>query len=100
MPGKIRYHRPAHLPSASASYERAPSRQADKHFYSSKPWLLLRAWKLRLFPCCEDCEREGRVELAAHVHHKEPRKARPDLALDPSNLESLCVACHNAKEKR
>ena len=28
------------------------------------------------------------------------RRARPDLAADPANLQSLCATCHNAKTNR
>ena len=35
------------------------------------------------------------VVEAAVVDHIIPRRDRPDLALDPSNLRALCHDCHN-----
>ena len=57
----------------------------------------MRRSKLAANPLCESCEAQGLTVSAEHVHHKLPRKQRPDLALSYANLESLCVACHNAK---
>ncbi len=48
------------------------------------------------------CERQGKcgrlpasMRLATEVHHKQPVASRPDLRLDPANLEALCHACHS-----
>jgi 5-methylcytosine-specific restriction protein A len=80
-------------------YERARPRQADKNFYSSKPWLAIRREKLSIDPLCEVCLKDVRYVPATDVHHKLERKDRPDLALDLDNLESLCKACHGAKRR-
>ena len=101
MPGRIPTVRPAHaadMPRQSRLYDKA--RQKDKNFYSSMRWRKLRSCKLSAYPLCETCKREGRVTLACHVHHVQPRKARPDLAHDPSNLQSICASCHNALDVR
>jgi 5-methylcytosine-specific restriction endonuclease McrA len=104
MPRRVPTYRPPHLanakPAARSAYERGISRRADRDFYKSPPWRGTRACKLRLNPCCEDCERRGLVVVATQVHHKIDRKERPDLALDLDNLESLCAACHGAKRRR
>ena len=98
MPGPIEYHRPASAAATARAYERA--RQPDKHFYSSGRWRSLRASFLRSHPLCMDCESAGRVTVAQHVHHVEPRKTRPDLAYKWTNLAALCQPCHNAREER
>ena len=103
MAKRIAYLKPPHLanlPTASQAYERRDVRQADKNFYASKRWRQLRARKLKATPLCEECRRQGRLTPAVHVHHLQPRKARPDLAYDPANLEALCLPCHNAGEVR
>lgn len=83
-------------PSAPSVYERQASRRIDKRFYQSPEWRELRARVLREQPLCAECmRRDGRVVAARHVHHIRERKARPDLALDRSNLEALCPPCHN-----
>lgn len=48
-------------------------------------------------PICVMCEREGRTALVEEVDHIIPVKVRPDLRLDPSNLQSLCKSCHQKK---
>jgi 5-methylcytosine-specific restriction enzyme A len=66
-------------------------------FYSSTAWIRLRDWKRSDRPLCEECEASGVVEPMAHVDHVLPRRERPDLELDASNLRSLCARCHNRK---
>jgi 5-methylcytosine-specific restriction protein A len=92
------YRTPSAGPPARA-YEQRPSRQEDKNFYSSTPWLRVRRSKLLMNPLCVECEGNGLVVAAKHVHHVIDRKQRPDLALDLENLQSLCAPCHNAKRK-
>lgn len=98
MPSKIPYARPPAIgapgPSTRA-YERRPDRQADKDFYSSKAWRRLRAAVLSAEPLCRECRRHGLLIEATCVDHIEPRRRRPDLALDRSNLRALCAACNN-----
>lgn len=76
------------------------ARQQDKNFYSSVRWLKLRAAFVSENPLCAECKRKGRVTPARHVHHKQPRKAYPDLAYEWDNLESICLECHNALDER
>lgn len=99
MPRKIPTFRPGPLSAhvARRAYESSRPRQADKNFYSSARWVKLRAAFLAEHPLCADCQRQGRLTPAVHVHHVKERKTYPDLALDWDNLESACVPCHNAK---
>lgn len=100
MPARIPSHKPPGADQAAKAYEHARPRQADKNFYATARWRQLRAYKLATDPLCEQCRKGGRVTAARHVHHTRPRKDRPDLAYNCGNLESLCVPCHNAMEKR
>lgn len=100
MPRRIPTHTPQCLPDARRLYEGQASRQADKRFYGQARWLRLRKAKLAESPLCEECLRAGRVEPARHVHHVQARKDSPELAFEWSNLESLCVGCHNSREQR
>lgn len=61
-------------------------------FYLSRPWKLAReAVLMRDSYRCQVCLRRW----AKTVHHKIPRLQRPDLALEPDNLEAICTVCHN-----
>lgn len=58
-------------------------------------WLRLRARKLARNPLCEVCLAKGLTEEAKQVHHvKGFRGLRDPLRLAWSNLQSVCVACH------
>lgn len=72
-------------------------RRADVKFYQSPAWRSLRASVLREQPMCA---KPGCTEIARHVHHVKPRKQFPDLALERSNLEGLCIPHHNAEDER
>lgn len=96
MPGRIPYHRPPGVPGNRQAYERSRPRREDIAFYQSPAWLKLRRLKLRSNPLCERCEEQGLTTPAKYVHHVLERKARPDLALDLENLESLCGPCHSS----
>ena len=53
--------------------------------------------QLRLKALARDnwqCQRCSTIEVAEHVHHIQSRHARPDLAFEIENLESLCAKCH------
>ena len=67
-------------------------------FYSSSEWRRLREWYRARHPLCEECERNGRVALAQVVDHIIEIADGGD-PVDPSNLQSLCHACHNRKHR-
>jgi 5-methylcytosine-specific restriction protein A len=73
-------------------------RSVDRSFYQSKEWRTLRAQHLRENPCCEMCR--PIVTPAVIVHHIIEVKDDPTKALDPENLLSCCVACHNTIHKK
>lgn len=75
-----------------------PEGKADKAFYDSPAWRRLRAYKLSINPCCEECERQGSDAVAArHVDHVVSRREAPEREYDIGNLRSLCVPCHSRK---
>ncbi len=75
-------------------------KQADP-FYSSGPWRRVRLLALeRDLYLCQDClaqymkDPSYKVKTATMVHHRIPRKERPDLELCLDNLVSLCDSHH------
>lgn len=67
-------------------------------FYLSREWRELRYSVLeRRGNSCECCRRN---DLPIHVDHIQPRSLRPDLELDESNLQILCVDCNIGKGNR
>lgn len=71
-------------------------RNDDMHtFYTSPEWRRLQAQVLKRDHYeCQRCKKKGFVSRARTVHHKEYVRKRPDLALDPANLEAICESCH------
>ncbi len=64
-------------------------------FYASRAWVRKRSAILRRDGYrCQICKRYGRISEANTVHHIQHLEDRPDLALESSNLISLCAACH------
>lgn len=61
-------------------------------FLASRAWYRLRARHLKRHPDCAWCPAKGPKGMT--VDHIEPRYRRPDLALEPSNLQTLCGPCH------
>lgn len=96
MPSRPKSFRPS-----SGESRRKPDRAEleRKKFYNSTPWKRLRRIILGRDPLCHDCRLEGKLVAALHVHHVEERLKRPDLALDPGNLISLCSAHHTKRHK-
>ena len=70
---------------------------AQVAFYHSQQWRKARAAYLDARH--HICERCGRA--ASIVHHKRyitpANVGDPSITLDPSNLEALCIDCHNAE---
>ena len=68
-----------------------------KRFYDSASWQKYRKYKLSINPLCEECQREGRTTLATLVHHKVPIMDGGEVLPLISELESLCLVCHNKR---
>ena len=68
-------------------------------FYRSKVWRETRERFLELYPFCEECLKEKRYTPATLVHHRvhlnEKNVNDPKISLDFSNLEAVCLECHN-----
>lgn len=70
-------------------------------FYVKRTWRHCRVLALqRDHYLCQDCKEKGKVTIATEVHHIIPLEQRPDLALELSNLRSLCRQCHEATKLR
>lgn len=69
---------------------------ARDEFYTSKAWQRKRAHILRRDNyLCAECKRYGKFRAAVTVHHVKHFDEHPELALEDSNLISLCAGCHN-----
>lgn len=66
-------------------------------FYTSRPWIRTSRLYRKMYPLCEECERNNIIMPAQLVHHK---KKLQDIWKDKENplsfkfLESLCNNCH------
>jgi 5-methylcytosine-specific restriction endonuclease McrA len=62
-----------------------------------RDWQKLRDHHLRnVEPLCRICNQNGQTTAAVLVDHATPIEVAPERRLDPTNLRSLCVNCHNA----
>lgn len=74
---------------------------ADREFYKSPAWLRVRYQVLARYGfVCMACKRHKDVTGPLHVDHIKPRSKYPKLALDPTNLQVLCMACNLGKSNR
>ncbi|GAA0491235.1 HNH endonuclease [Salinibacillus aidingensis] len=84
------------------------TKEQQMKFYKSKAWRQLRLFVLERDNYeCQECKRNGYVKLADNDKHKsldvdhiKELVDYPDLAMDPDNLETLCIKCHNRKHGR
>jgi 5-methylcytosine-specific restriction endonuclease McrA len=89
--------------------------EQKRKFYDSPEWRKLRETVLERDNFeCQECKRNGyvsidtnefsesakRKKIALVVDHIKELESYPELALDPNNLETLCVNCHNRKHGR
>jgi 5-methylcytosine-specific restriction protein A len=63
-------------------------------------WQKFRLYYLAMHPLCMDCEGQGLVAAAEHVHHVEKLSERPDLKYEEANLMPLCERHHNVRTAR
>lgn len=70
--------------------------KTDEAFYNTPQWKRKRkSILLRDSYLCQHCKRYGKYRQAVTVHHIKHLEDAPELAFTPSNLVSLCQACHN-----
>lgn len=74
-------------------YQRA---SAYERGYTSK-WRRLSKLYLKSHPLCAECQRHGKVTVAAVVDHIVPHRGNAQLMWSESNWQSLCKPCHNKK---
>jgi len=89
------YYCQDHAQSTAHDYRRDRTDVAEQAFYRSTEWRQAREWKLAAQPLCQDCLAEGIVTPATLAHHVKDIKDFPLLALEQSNLRSLCEDHHN-----
>jgi len=70
-------------------------------FYKQKEWYILRAKALkRDHHTCRFCGKSVKEKGQAHIDHIKRRTTHPHLALELSNLQTLCVKCHGSIKRR
>lgn len=90
----------AHRAEQHRNYGRARRGfDAEVGFYNSQIWRTVRAALLRSNPLCRLCEARGLLVAARVVDHIIPIKDG-GARFETSNLQGLCVSCHNAKTAR
>ena len=81
---------------ATRHYDKHKRDKGAKRFYASKAWRTVREIVLiRDNYLCQQCLKRNIIRTADAVHHIKELKDYPELALDESNLEGICNACHN-----
>jgi 5-methylcytosine-specific restriction protein A len=90
-------HRRQNKSQADREYNKNRRNQELQAFYDSPQWRRMRAIKIKCTPYCEECYRQGSISEAKIVDHILPIKDCPDRRLDLTNLQSLCLSCHNKK---
>ncbi|MBC1420103.1 HNH endonuclease [Listeria fleischmannii] len=79
------------------------SQEERLSFYKSKEWRRMREFILKRDNHeCQECKRNGKVttDERLDVDHLLELEDYPELALEPTNLETKCVTCHNKKHNR
>jgi 5-methylcytosine-specific restriction endonuclease McrA len=72
-------------------------RRHSRRVTNDRRWPALRLQALRRDGWqCVQCESRLRLE----IDHIEPVRARPDLAFELANLQTLCGPCHTRKTRR
>jgi hypothetical protein len=67
-------------------------------FYLSTEWLDIRYQALKRYGgACQCCGATGTTDNPLHVDHIKPRSRFPELALDITNLQVLCMMCNRGK---
>ena len=86
----------AHKKLTDAQYDMRFRDNDARAFYHSREWKHLRQNYLIEHPFCMECWKNGKLTKATVVDHIVPIK-QGGVALDESNLQSLCASCHGSK---
>lgn len=81
------------------------TRAKRRQFYQSKEWRRLRQEILARDNFeCQWCKKDGilstRQDAVLEVDHIQELEYYPELALEKSNLRTLCKTCHNKRHER
>ena len=79
---------------------RGPHGSDIKNPYSHRRWRRLRAHQLRVEPLCRFCKATGRIVAAEVVDHIERHGGDVNRFWDSTNLQSLCVECHDTLKRQ
>lgn len=76
-----------------------------RQVYHTVEWQRVREYViLRAQGLCEQCLREGKVEVGTEVDHIEPLNEQNwqdwNIAYNPDNLQLMCKQCHAAKHSK
>ena len=71
---------------------------AHQRLYT-KQWARYSQMRLQRYPLCANCEEQGKLTSATVTDHKIPHRGDVNLFWDPTNHQSLCTTCHNAKTR-
>jgi 5-methylcytosine-specific restriction endonuclease McrA len=69
--------------------------QPWRALYFTPEWRKLRAEQLKRDPWCRMHAAKGEQVGASHVDHIKAHRGNRALFFDATNLQSLCVSCHN-----
>lgn len=101
MPYSPPRHRPAHLPSVEQARKQGQkdynrTKRKNQAFYDSRAWRKLSKLYRRQNPLCVKCKAKGFVKAVQIVDHVVSIMDGGE-PLAESNLQSLCIPCHNTK---
>ncbi len=78
--------------------QRRPTTRKPDAFYTSPEWRELRIYVLRRDRWrCVLCGRAVHHKGMARVDHIRPRREAPELAMEATNLRTLCPTCDNQR---
>tara|TARA_Y100001938_G_scaffold95994_1_gene131405 strand:+ start:594 stop:926 length:333 start_codon:yes stop_codon:yes gene_type:complete len=90
--------KPAWTYKTPASTPWSNNKEINK-FYKSTPWRNIRLIVLKRQPLCVSCQKKGEIKTANVVDHILPIRLGGK-KLELTNLQSLCVSCHNSKSSK
>lgn len=81
-------------------YDKYIRNKSSRSFYNSKQWREMRELIYRRdYGLCVQCRSNGIIKIGDVVDHIIPIRVDWSKRLKPSNLQTLCHACHNKKTK-
>lgn len=84
--------------SCNVHVEHVVSIALSKNFYQSREWKSARYQAFRIYKnYCQCCGRKRSENVWLEVDHIKPKSLAPELALDISNLQILCMDCNAGK---